>query len=80
MVRIETVMKDIIAVDIRMRDNATAAHRVSVNKIAINEGINMMRTNINIFHRFSRVMNDTEIISKQFLGPTTELVGTSSVF
>ena len=40
----------------------------------------MTRTSINIFHHFSGAINDTEIISKQFLGPTTELVDTANVF
>ena len=80
MARIGTVIKYIVAVGIRTRDNVAAAHKVSGKSIAINEGIDMMKTSIDIFHHFSRMMNDTEIIKKQFLGPTTELVNTSSVF
>ena len=64
----------IVAVGIATKENVTVAYRVSGNKILINEGVNMTRTSINIFHHFSGTTNDTKIISKQFLGPTTELV------
>ena len=80
MAKIETVMTYIVAVGIMTRDNFATAHKVSGNKITTNEGIIMTKTSIDIFHHFSRVMNDTEIISKQFLGLTMKLVNTSSVF
>ena len=70
----------IVAVGIATKENVTVAYRVSGNKILMNEGVNMTRTSINIFHHFSGTTNDTEIISKQFLGPTTELVDATSVF
>ena len=62
-----------------MRDNVAAVHRVSENKKAINKGINMVRTSIDTFHHFRGTMNDTEVIRKQLLGPTTELVNNSNV-
>ena len=80
MAKIGTVMTYIVAVGIMTRDNFAAAHKVSGNKITTNEGINMTRTSIDIIYYFSRVMNDTEIISKTFLGLTMKLVNTSSVF
>ena len=74
------MMEYIVAVGIRTREYIAAAPKVGGNNILINEGVNMTRTSINILNHFSGATNDTEIINKQSLGPTTEVVDTTSVF
>ena len=58
--------------------NIDKVHIMSLNKISMDEYINMTTQAIDILHHTSNTMNDRELVSQKLLRPTAELVDNPS--